>query len=229
MSNGKTLLISGNQNGTGLAIALQYVDTCSHILFLLDKNESFDHAVFEKLKTGKANVLLRQINLCDENNVQEVIKEIEEQWGQIDTLINNIGTAFDLDTMHIHPQQFDAMYSLNVRSTFLLSKTCHSLLKKSSNPHIINISPPLDIEKKWFKEHLAFSMSTYGMSMCTLGMAAEFKKSGIAVNSLWSEHMFNKTNEAHKKLTHAAFLLSQKKSKACTGNFFLAETLSLSS
>ena len=215
MYKGKTVVISGNVNETGLAIAKPYAMAGANIILLIDSRESWHHDTWEELKTIHPQIVLQHISMSEENTVQQAVNSAVLTFGNnVDILVNNLGAVIEVDTGHLHPQQFDLMYSLNVRNAFMLSKICHPFLKKSTNPHIINISPPLDIDREWFRDHLAFSMSTFSMSMCTIGMSAEFKKDGIAVNSIWP------VTDEGESFADAVFALGQKKSRECSGNFY---------
>ena len=141
-------------------------------------------------------------------------------------------------TTEIPMKRFDLIFSVNVRATFMCSKLCYSYLKKSSNPHILNLAPPLNMKAKWFEKHLAYTLSKYSMSMCTLGMAEEFKREGIAVNSLWPKTLiataaiavnFSKLlYHASRKpaiMADAAYEIITSNSREVTGNFFIDESL----
>ena len=115
----------------------------------------------------------------------ECISKVVEKFGGIDILVNNASAISLTGTEETSMKKYDLMHQINIRGTFLVSKVCVPFLKKSKNPHILNLSPPLTMESKWFGPHVAYTMAKYGMSMCVLGMAEEFKESGIAVNALW--------------------------------------------
>ena len=135
---------------------------------------------------GKALPVLCDIR--DEHQVAEAVAATVAAFGGIDICVNNASAIQLTGTLQTDMKRFDLMHQINTRGTFLVSKTCIPHLKQAANPHILNLSPPLDMEAKWFKNHVAYTMAKFGMSMCTLGMAEEFRGDGIAVNSLWPLH-----------------------------------------
>jgi citronellol/citronellal dehydrogenase len=163
-----------------------------------------------------------------------------ETFGGIDVLVNNASAINLSSTVDISMKRFDLIFAVNARATFMCSKLCIPHLKKARNPHILNLSPPLNMEAKWFKDHLAYTMSKYGMSMCTLGMAEEFRTSGIAVNSLWPKTLIataaisvnfpKELYEASRKpsiVADAAYAILTSNSREVTGNFFIDEEVLL--
>jgi len=152
--------------------------------------------------------------------------------------VNNASAINLASTEDMPMKRFDLIFSVNVRATFMCSKLCIPYLKKSKNPHILNLSPPLSMKPKWFKQHVAYTMSKYGMSMCTLGMAEEFKSAGIAVNSLWPKTLIataaiavnfpKELYQASRKpaiMADAAYIILTSDSRKVTGNFFVDENL----
>lgn len=172
-----------------------------------------------------------------EDQVKVAIETTINQFGGIDILVNN-ASAIDLSpTLEVSMKRFDLMFSVNVRGTFLCSKLCIPHLKKAENPHILNLSPPLNLDPKWFKNNLAYTMAKYGMSMCVLGMAEEFREDSIAVNALWPRTSIATAavknllggkiavNHSRKPeiVADAAYIILTKPSRECTGNFFIDE------
>jgi citronellol/citronellal dehydrogenase len=172
--------------------------------------------------------------------VEDCIKKIVDTFGGIDILINNASAISLTPTEETSLKKYDLMHQINIRGTFLLSKLCIPYLKKSSNPHIINLSPPLDMDPKWFAPHVAYTMAKYGMSMCVLGMAEELKPFGIGVNALWprtgiataavknllggdTAMRISRTDEI---LADAAYVILTSDSKKTTGNFFIVSSIS---
>ncbi|HEV2614585.1 MAG TPA: SDR family oxidoreductase [Gammaproteobacteria bacterium] len=209
---GKTIVITGGSRGIGQAIG-------------------------ERCKKAGATIFT-DIDVTDANTIKSSVEKAVKQYGGIDILVNNISTFCFTDTLNTPQDKFDLLFSSNVRATFLMSQACLPYLQKTSNPHIITLSPPLDMNAKWFKSHLVFTMSKYGMSMCTLGMAAEFREAGVAVNSLWplttiatstiQDHCAPEVYAASRWPTimaDAAYEIMQKNARECTGNFFIDEEL----
>ncbi len=240
---GKTIVITGGSRGIGLAIGLRYANEGANIV-ILAKDEpaqpspSAIQTAADQMIAAGGKALPLNVDVRDAQAVESAIKEAVSTFGGIDILVNNVSAFSFADTINTSPEEFNLLFSVNVRATFLLSKLCVPYLKNGSNPHIINISPPLEMEARWFKHHLAFTMSKYGMSMCTLGMAEEFKKSGVAVNSLWpqttiatstiQDHFIDKVYKGSRWpsiMADAAYELVKRNARKCTGQFFIDEAL----
>jgi citronellol/citronellal dehydrogenase len=183
---------------------------------------------------GKA--LAIQLDVRDEVALLAAVVQAAVHFGGIDVLVNNASAIFLTNTLDTPARRLDLMWDVNMRATFLASQACIPYLKKSSNPHILTLSPPLSHEAKWFAPHVAYSISKFGMSLCTLGMARELASDGIAVNSLWPRTTiataaieFNFPKEilqASRKpeiVADAAHAIFQRNSRECTGNFFIDE------
>ncbi len=166
--------------------------------------------------------------------VQSAVDSAIDKFGGIDIVINDASAISLTSTLNTKMKRFDLMFSVNVRGTFLVSKLCIPHLEKAENPHILNLSPPLNMDPKWFANTLAYTMSKYGMSMCVLGMAEEYKKKGIAVNALWPRTAIataaikmiggeNAMKHSRKPeiMGEAAYLIITQPSRECTGNFFI--------
>ncbi|MBL4871417.1 MAG: NAD(P)-dependent oxidoreductase [Robiginitomaculum sp.] len=188
---GKTIFMSGGSRGIGLAIALRAARDGANVAIAAKTAEPhaklpgtiYTAAAEIEAAGGKALALI-----CDVRNeevVQAAIDETVVKFGGIDICINNASAVTMTNVEATSMKRYDLMNSINARGTFLVSKLCLPLLKKSDHAHIINLAPPLDMSPKWFKNHTAYTMAKYGMSMCTLGMAEEFKSYSIGVNSLW--------------------------------------------
>lgn len=236
---GKTVLITGGSRGIGLAIAMRFASEGANVVVLTkEKDSSVLPQVQEKLIQAGGQAVVLDVDICDEEKIQQAVLEAVKRFGGIDGVVNNTSATIFTDTLHTSPQQFDALIATSVRAAFFLSQACLPYLKASSNPHIINISPPLNLEAHGFKDHLPFSISKFAMSLCTLGMAEEFRKAGIAVNSLWPrstiatptiENHFSPTVYAGSRLPSimgdAALELIRRPSRECTGQFFTDEDL----
>src|SRR5688572_1424539 len=188
---GKTLFITGASRGIGLAIGLRAARDGANVVIAAktaEPNPKLAGTVFTAAKEieeagGKALPVVCDIRF--EDQVAAAVAKAVETFGGIDILVNNASAISLTNTEQTPMKRYDLMHSINTRGTFLCSQTCIPHLKKAENPHILNISPPLNMETRWFAPHVAYTMAKFGMSMCVLGMAGEFKKDGIAVNALW--------------------------------------------
>lgn len=234
----KTILITGASQGIGLAIALRFAACGSNIVILTkDTAANIDHAAEQVASVGGESLAL-EVDVCNDNEIKQAVAKAVTRFGGIDVLINNTSATCFTDTLHTLPEQFDLVISTSVRAAFLLVQTCLPHLKVAQNPHIINISPPLNMDAHWFQDHLAFSLAKYAMSMCTLGMSAEFEKMGIAVNSLWpqstiatqtiKDHFLPKVYSGSRWPTimaDAAYEIVNRTFRDWTGQFFTDEAL----
>jgi citronellol/citronellal dehydrogenase len=177
------------------------------------------------------------VDVREEEQIQAAIDQAVEIFGGIDILINNASAISLTGTLETPMKRYDLMHQINIRGTFLTSKLCIPHLLQSNNPHVLNISPPLNLDPLWFGNHVAYTMAKYGMSMCVLGMAEEFKEQGLAFNALWPKTAIATAavqnllggEEAVQKcrtpeiMADAAYALLLRDSRACTGNFFIDE------
>jgi len=241
--NGKTLFITGGSRGIGLAIALRAARDGANVALAATTIAAqpkppgtiFTAATANEDAGGKA--LPVQVDVRNEEMIQAAIAKTVEIFGGIDVCINNASAINLSPTMGLPTKRFDLMHQVNTRGTFLVSKACVPHLLKSDNPHILNMAPPLDMIPRWFGPHVAYTMAKYGMSMCTLGMAAEFAKEGIAVNSMWPLTSIDTSavrnllgGETVAKMSRTADILADatyavitRPSRECTGNFFIDE------
>jgi citronellol/citronellal dehydrogenase len=188
---GKTLFITGASRGIGLAIALRAARDGANIAIAAktaDPNPKLPGTIYTAAKEiedagGKALPLVCDIR--NEDQIAAAVAKTVETFGGVDVLVNNASAISLTGTEHTPAKRFDLMHQINTRGTFLCSQACVPHLKKAQNPHILNISPPLNMETRWFAPHVAYTMAKFGMSMCVLGMAGEFKHAGIGVNALW--------------------------------------------
>ncbi|MDZ4869549.1 MAG: NAD(P)-dependent oxidoreductase, partial [Alphaproteobacteria bacterium] len=188
---GKTLFITGASRGIGLAIALRAARDGANIAIAAktaDPHPKLPGTIYSAAKEieaagGKALPLV--VDVRDEENVANAIEQTAAKFGGIDICVNNASAIQLTPTTMTDMKRYDLMHQINTRGTFMVSKYCVPHLKKAANPHILNLSPPLDMSEKWFANHVAYTMAKYGMSMCVLGMAGEFRPDGIAVNALW--------------------------------------------
>ena len=188
---GRTLFISGASRGIGLAIALRAARDGANIAIAAkttDPHPKLEGTIFSAAKAieaagGKALPLMCDIR--EEGQVEEAVRKTVEQFGAIDICVNNASAISLTGTLETTMKRYDLMHHVNTRGTFLVSKTClPHLLNSKFTPHILNLSPPLSMQARWFENHVAYSMAKFGMSMCVLGMAAEFQGK-VAVNALW--------------------------------------------
>jgi citronellol/citronellal dehydrogenase len=188
---GKTLFITGASRGIGLAIGLRAARDGANVAIAAKtatpnpRLPGTIHTAAEEINAagGKGLALLCDIRF--EDQVAAAVAATVEAFGGIDILVNNASAISLTGTEHTPLKRYDLMHQINTRGTFVCSQACVPHLRKASNPHILNISPPLNMEERWFAPHVAYTMAKFGMSMCVLGMAGEFRRDGIAVNALW--------------------------------------------
>ena len=241
--NGKTLLITGASRGIGKAIALRAARDGANIAVLAKtatpqpKLEGTIYTAAEEIEGAGGRALACIADIRFEEQVHAAVEKTVETFGGIDMVINN-ASAIDLSsTLDVTMKRYDLMHHINTRGTFMTSKLCLPYLLKAENPHILNISPPLDMSSKWFAPHLAYTMAKFGMSMCVLGMAEEFRQRGVAVNALWPRTTIataairnllggEKVMQCSRKpeiMADAAHAILIRRSRECTGNFFIDE------
>lgn len=241
---GKTLFISGGSRGIGLAIALRAARDGANVTIAAKTAEphpklpSTIYTAVEEIEQVGGKGLPVLCDIRDEAQVGEAVRKTVETFGGIDICVNNASAISLTGTLQTDMKRYDLMNQINTRGTFLVSKTCIPHLKKATNPHILNLAPPLDMKAKWFKNHVAYTIAKFGMSMCTLGMSAEFARDGIAVNSLWPltaidtaavRNLLGGEQVASQSrlpdiLADAAYAIFNRPSRECTGNFFIDES-----
>jgi len=239
---GKTLFITGASRGIGKAIALRAAADGANIAIAAKTTEAHPklpgtiYSAAEEVEKAGGKALPLQVDIRDEEQVYGAVAKTVETFGGIDILINNASAINLTGTLETPMKRFDLMWGVNARGTFLCSQACIPHLKKSPNPHIVTLSPPLNLDPRWFKLHTAYTMSKYGMSLCVLGMAEEFKDDGIAVNALWPQTVIATAAlamlggltppERCRKpeiMADAAYALLTRDSRCCTGNFYIDE------
>jgi len=244
---GKRIFITGGSRGIGLAIALRAAADGASIAIAAktsDPNPKLPgtiHTAAAEIEAAGGKALAIQCDLRDELQIEAAVSQAAEAFGGIDILINN-ASAINLTRTDATPaKRFDLMFDVNVRGTFLTSQAALPHLRKSGaegrNPHILNLSPPLSMKPIWFKKHVAYTMAKYGMSMCVLGMAEEFKRDGIAVNALWPRTVIDTAalqmipgidalaGRKPEILADAAYIIFNRPAAECTGNFFVDDEL----
>ena len=240
---GKRIFITGGSRGIGLAIALRASRDGASIAIAAkttEANPKLPGTIFSAAKEIEAaggKALPIQCDIRDEDAIADTVAKAADQFGGLDILINNASAINLTPTEKTPAKRFDLMFDVNVRGTFLTSQAVLPYLRESAkaggNPHILTLSPPLSMNPKWFKNHVAYTMSKYGMSMCVLGMAEEFKRDGIAVNALWPRTAIDTaalqmipgvdTDFCRKPeiLADTAYIILNRDSKTTTGNFFV--------
>jgi citronellol/citronellal dehydrogenase len=189
--SGKTLFITGGSRGIGLAIALRAARDGANIAIAAktsDPNPKLPgtvHTAAAEVDAAGGRALPIVCDIRFEDQVAAAVAKTVETFGGIDICINNASALSPTGTEATDMKRFDLMHAINTRGTFLTTKLCIPHLRKARNPHVLVLSPPLDLQPKWFKNHVAYSIAKYGMSLCVLGMAEEFRNDGIAVNALW--------------------------------------------
>jgi citronellol/citronellal dehydrogenase len=244
---GKRIFVTGGSRGIGLAIALKAARDGASIAIAAktaEVNPKLPGTIYSaaaEIEAAGGVALPIQCDLRDEAQIEAAIAKAAAEFGGIDILINN-ASAINLTKTEATPaKRFDLMFDVNVRGTFLTSQAAIPHLRESAkagrNPHILTLSPPLSMKAKWFQHHVAYTMAKYGMSMCVLGMSEEFRKDGIAVNALWPRtaidtaalQMIPGVDTAACRtpeiLADAAYIILNRESKGCTGNFFVDDEL----
>ncbi|MDP5169354.1 MAG: NAD(P)-dependent oxidoreductase [Bacteroidia bacterium] len=188
---GKTVFITGASRGIGLAVAKKLASHGANIAIAAKTAEPHPklpgtiYTAAEEIEAAGGKALPLIVDVRDEENVIAAVQQTADHFGGIDIVINNASAIQLTGTLETDMKRFDLMTSVNYRGTFLVSKTCIPFLKKSDSPHILNMSPPLNIEKRWFAPHLPYTLAKYGMSFVTFALSEEFKRANICVNSLW--------------------------------------------
>jgi citronellol/citronellal dehydrogenase len=235
----KTIFISGGSRGIGLAIAARAAKDGDNIVIAAKTAEPHPklpgtiYTAAAEIEAAGGRALPVVCDIRDDDAVRNAVQAGVDKFGGIDICINNASAISLTSTLQTSMQRFDLMHQVNTRGTFLVSQTCIPHLLKSANPHILNLSAPLNMEEKWFRNHVAYSIAKYGMSMCVLGMAGEFREQGIAVNALWprtaiataavqnllgGEEM-SQRSRTPAIMADAAHIILTKPSRDFTGNF----------
>ena len=239
----RTVIITGASRGIGKAIGLKLASAGANIVIAsksVEENPKLGGTIFTaaaEMEAAGGRALAVQCDIRFEEQIQKVVDQTIESFGSIDILINNASAINLTPTEQTEPKRFDLMNDIKVRGTFMFSRACIPYLKKSTNAHILNLSPPLNMDLKWFTNHLAYTISKYDMSMIALGLSAELKKYRIAANSLWPRttiataavknllggDMLMKMSRTPDIIADAAFYILSRPSVDCTGNTFIDE------
>lgn len=241
----KKVLITGGSRGIGKSIAIQLAREGADIAIVgktVEVHPKLEGTIFsaaEEIDQGLGKVIALQGDIRSEEDIFRFVGATVDQLGGIDILVNN-ASAINLSTSAtMEPKRYDLMMDINIRGTFLVSQACIPHLKKGHNPHILNLSPPIDLNPAWFGKHLAYTMSKYGMSMIVLGLSEELRSAGIGVNALWPKTTI--ATAAVKNLLGGDYLIQRSRhpgivaeaaaqilkrnSAGCTGNFFIDEDI----
>lgn len=240
----KVLFITGASRGIGREIALRAAKDGAKIVIAAKTAEPHPtlsgtiFTVAEEIKQAGGEALPLVVDVRDEESVATAVEKTVSTFGGIDILVNNASAINLSNILDIPMKRYDLIQTVNTRATFMCSKLCIPHLKKAKNPHILTLSPPLSLNPKWFKKNLAYTLSKFGMSMCTLGLAEEFKSDGIAANSLWPKTLiataaievnfpkpFYEASRKPSIVADAAHIILTSSSREVTGNFFIDEDL----
>lgn len=237
------MFISGGSRGIGLAIAKRVAADGANVALVAKTAEPHPklpgtiYTAAKEIEEAGGQALPIVGDIRDGDAVAAAVAKTVEQFGGIDICVNNASAIQLTGTLETDMKRYDLMNQINARGTFLVSKLCIPHLKMAQNPHILNLAPPLDMKAKWFKNHLAYTMAKFGMSMCTLGMSAEFAKDGIAVNSLWPLTAIDTAavrnllggpsvaalSRSPEIVADAAYAIFNRPSREATGNFYIDE------
>ena len=240
---GKTLFITGASRGIGKAIALRAARDGANIVIAAKTTEPHPklpgtiYTAAEEIEKAGGRALPCAVDIRDEKQIADAVAKAVETFGGIDILVNNASAISLTGTLETPMKRYDLMHGINTRGTFACSQACIPYLKKSSNPHILTNSPPLNMEARWFGPHVAYTMAKFGMSMCVLGMAEEFRAEGIAVNAIWPRTVIAtaavqnllggeetiRGSRSPEIMADAAYAILTKPSRQFTGNFCIDE------
>lgn len=238
---GKTLFITGASRGIGLAIGLRAAQDGANIVIAAKTTEPHPkltgtiHTAAEEIRRAGGQALPLAVDIRFEDQVQQAMQAAAREFGGVDILVNNASAINLSGTQQVDMKRYDLMHSVNTRGTFLCCKHAVPYLKQSTNAHVLMISPPLNMESRWFAPHVAYTMAKFGMSMCVLGMAEEFRSAGIAFNALWPrttiataaiENLLGgdrmmKISRKPEIMADAAWHILTRLSRQCTGRFWI--------
>src|SRR4051794_24891308 len=241
---GKTMFISGASRGIGLAIAVRAAQDGANVCLVAKtaephpKLEGTIYTAAEAIESAGGQALPVVGDIRDEDSVAGAVAQCVERFGGIDICVNNASAISLVGTLDLPMKRYDLMQDINTRGTFLVSKACLPHLRQGDNPHVLTLSPPLNLDPKWFGPHVAYTIAKYGMSMCTLGMAEEFRGE-VAFNSLWPRTIIATAavqnllggdaamarSRRPEIMADAAYAIFTRPARECTGNFFIDEDL----
>ncbi|MFO1016354.1 MAG: NAD(P)-dependent oxidoreductase [Hyphomonadaceae bacterium] len=242
---GKTLFITGASRGIGLAIGLRAARDGANVVVAAKTAEPHKklpgtiYSAAEEIEKAGGNALPVVVDVREPDSVKAAVDAAVERFGGIDICVNNASAIQLTGTLATDYRRYDLMNQVNARGTFVTTRTCLPHLLKSSNPHVLMLSPPLDMSPRWFAGHVAYTMAKYGMSMCVLGMAEEFRDQRVAFNALWPRTgiataaiefaLAGQEGMSHCRtpdiMADAAYAIFNKPARECTGNFFIDDVL----
>jgi citronellol/citronellal dehydrogenase len=242
--SGKTLFVTGASRGIGLAIALRAARDGANVAIAAKTAEPHPklpgtiYTAAEEIEKAGGKALPLIVDVRDEASVLDAVEKTVERFGGLDICVNNASAISLTGTLQTDMKRYDLMNQVNARGTFLTSKACIPHLKRAANPHVLMLSPPLDMSQKWFAGHTAYTMAKFGMSMCVLGMSAEFAADGIAFNALWPRTGIATAairfalagDEGMRRcrkpeiMADAAHAIFEKHARSFSGNFLIDDT-----
>jgi citronellol/citronellal dehydrogenase len=238
---GKTLFITGASRGIGKAIGIRAARDGANVVVAAKTAEPHPrlpgtiHTAAEEIEKAGGHALACVVDVRSEDQIQTAVEAAVAKFGGIDILVNNASAINLAGTVATSMKRYDLMHQINTRGTYACSQACIPYLLKAANPHVLNLSPPLDMQEKWFAPHVAYTMAKFGMSMCVLGMAGEFRDAGVAFNALWPRTVIAtaavqnllggdptiRGSRTPEIMADAAHVILTRPSRACTGNFFV--------
>jgi len=239
---GKTLFITGASRGIGRAIGVRAARDGANVVVAAKTYRKHPvlpgtiHDAVEEIEAAGGRGLAIRLDVRDEDAVAAAVAQAVDHFGGIDIVVNNASAIMLLGTLDLPMKRYDLMFDVNVRGTYLVSRACIPHLRRAANPHVLNLAPPLNLNPAWFRDHVAYTMAKYGMGMCVLGMAEEFRADGIAFNALWPRTVIDtaaisilggtvKPEHCRRPeiMADAAHAIFCQEARHCTGRFFLDE------
>jgi citronellol/citronellal dehydrogenase len=238
---GKTIFVTGASRGIGKAIALRAARDGANVVVAAKTAEPHPklagtiYTAAEEIEKAGGRALACVVDVRSEDQIKAAVDAAVVKFGGIDVLVNNASAISLTGTRETSMKRYDLMHQINTRGTFACSQACIPHLLKAANPHVLNLSPPLDMLEKWFAPHVAYTMAKFGMSMCVLGMAGEFRSAGVAFNALWPRTVIAtaavqnllggdetiRGSRSPEIMADAAYVILTRSSRECTGNFFV--------
>ncbi len=242
---GKTLFITGASRGVGLAIALRAARDGANIAIAAKtvrphpKLPGTIYSAAEAIEEAGGRGLPLATDIREQAEVERAVAATVDRFGGIDILVNNASAIALAGTLELPMKRYDLMHQVNARGAYLCSRTCLPHLLEAENPHVLTLSPPLNLDPRWFRDHVAYTMAKYGMSLCMLGMAEEFRDRGVACNALWPRTLLKtaavdnllggervSSRGRHPEIVaDAAHVIFSRPASECTGNFFIDEAV----